>query len=196
MSTPEFPRPAADEEEREAATLLCKKCNEPIDRRTALLKHDCDHHDAWWCANAQPPCPVSFCCTRCNEWTPTAAVQPTKPPLDIDREMAHPPGLCGPGCTIHDEDNEMDSALDLIRKLAHGGTIVSSAACSVEEVSEARADGRLFVDDEGCGYVYRQPAAPVTASVPKIPAHHTELISGGGVRFRPVGAVDEPGEGE
>jgi len=57
--------------------MKCAHCGADIDRRTAPLKHDCDHRDAWWCVNAQPPCPVSFCCGACHKWTPVSAVAGT-----------------------------------------------------------------------------------------------------------------------
>ena len=46
----------------------------------------------------------------------------------------------------------------LLMKLQHGGAIVSSAACSVDEIDLARAQGRMFVDKDGFGYVYRPRA--------------------------------------
>ena len=69
--------------------MTCAHCSTPIDRRTAALKHDCDHTDAWWCVNAQPPCPVSFCCGACGKWTPAPVVTPPEPVL-LDRNRKSP----------------------------------------------------------------------------------------------------------
>lgn len=43
----------------------------------------------------------------------------------------------------------------LLTMLRRGGSIVSSHTCSPQEVAIARADGRLFVDKDEVGYVYR-----------------------------------------
>lgn len=49
---------------------------------------------------------------------------------------------------------------DLLMRVRERGYIVSSSRCSTEEIAIARAEGRLFVDRDGFGYVYRTDAAP------------------------------------
>ncbi len=47
---------------------------------------------------------------------------------------------------------------ELLEKLAkEGGCIVSSADCSMIEISNAQARGDMFVDESGLGYVRRLP---------------------------------------
>lgn len=55
------------------------------------------------------------------------------------------------------EEQAEGGPLAFIRRLAtDNGAIVSSAACSVLEIAEARAEGRFWVDPETyCGYVLR-----------------------------------------
>jgi hypothetical protein len=48
-------------------------------------------------------------------------------------------------------------------RLRRGGSIVSSAACTPDEITIARAEGRLFVDKDEFGYVYRPTKSPGTA---------------------------------
>lgn len=44
---------------------------------------------------------------------------------------------------------------ELFEKLKmNKGKIVSSASCTNLEIAEARACNRMFVDDEGCGFIY------------------------------------------
>jgi hypothetical protein len=50
------------------------------------------------------------------------------------------------------EENECRKFLK--RLAEQGGVIVPTSALTPEEVAEARADGRLYVDDEGYGYVH------------------------------------------
>jgi len=51
--------------------------------------------------------------------------------------------------------DERDRMLSLV---AEGGWLVSSSRCSQMEIAFARAEGRMFVDADGLGYVVR-PAA-------------------------------------
>lgn len=44
---------------------------------------------------------------------------------------------------------------DLFRKLRNfGGKIVSSNDCSVSEIEQARVEHRMFVDENGFGYIW------------------------------------------
>ena len=52
------------------------------------------------------------------------------------------------------------SALGLLQRLRHGGRIVSTAELSPEEIATARAEGRMWVDEENFGYVWQPPGAP------------------------------------
>ena len=47
----------------------------------------------------------------------------------------------------------------LLAKLRHGGCIVSSAACTRDEITIARAERRMYVDKDSFGYVYRPAPA-------------------------------------
>ena len=50
---------------------------------------------------------------------------------------------------------ENESALNFLRKLVTGGgRIVSTNDLTVFEISTARAEDRLFVDEKGFGFVY------------------------------------------
>jgi len=50
----------------------------------------------------------------------------------------------------------MKTANDLLNKLVRdGGAIVSSGECSEMEISDARARGDFYVDDNSMGYVLR-----------------------------------------
>lgn len=54
------------------------------------------------------------------------------------------------------EERTVRKASEFLKRLAvEGGAIVSSARCSVEEIQQARREGRLFVDWQGLGYVLR-----------------------------------------
>lgn len=55
------------------------------------------------------------------------------------------------------------SIYSLLMRLRRGGSIVSSAACTPDEITIARAEGRLFVDKDEFGYVYRPTKSPGTA---------------------------------
>ena len=50
----------------------------------------------------------------------------------------------------------MDQKLNemLTRLATDGGKIVSSAACSALEIAEANAEGRMYVRDDGLGFIY------------------------------------------
>ena len=52
------------------------------------------------------------------------------------------------------ELSELVESLRFIQKLRDGGVIISTNDMSAEEISEARAGGRMFVDADGFGYVY------------------------------------------
>lgn len=54
-------------------------------------------------------------------------------------------------------------AAALLARLRSGGRIVSTAALTVEEIAAARADGRMWVDDENVGYVWLPDAGPLDA---------------------------------
>jgi hypothetical protein len=47
-----------------------------------------------------------------------------------------------------------------IKRVAHGGHIVSSAALTPEQITRARASGRMLVTDDGLGFVYVPREAP------------------------------------
>lgn len=50
---------------------------------------------------------------------------------------------------------ETQAALEFLRKLVTGGgKIVSTNDLTVFEISSARAEDRLFVDENGFGFVY------------------------------------------
>jgi hypothetical protein len=51
---------------------------------------------------------------------------------------------------------------ELFELLKSGGKIVSSASCTVLEISEARSCDRMYVDKEGFGFVYF-PSKQLTA---------------------------------
>jgi hypothetical protein len=74
------------------------------------------------------------------------------------------PCICGSG-HIHDQVGALKTKLDttvmklntltvFITRLRKGGRIVSSARLSTEIITTARAEGRLWVDDDRLGYVY------------------------------------------
>lgn len=42
----------------------------------------------------------------------------------------------------------------------HGGKIVCSSSLSTEEINKAREDGRMYVDEDGIGFVYAQSDDP------------------------------------
>lgn len=48
-------------------------------------------------------------------------------------------------------------ALNFLRRVAEGGYIVSSAALTPEQIAYARAGDRMFVTEDGRGYVYNAP---------------------------------------
>lgn len=48
----------------------------------------------------------------------------------------------------------------LLMRLRHGGSLVPSSSCSALELALARAEGRLVVDKDGFGYVYREEKTP------------------------------------
>ena len=50
-------------------------------------------------------------------------------------------------------------AQELVRKLRHGGRIVSTAELSTVEIAVANGCGRMIVDDDHLGYVYLPPDA-------------------------------------
>ena len=43
---------------------------------------------------------------------------------------------------------------DFVSLVANGGKIISSADCTNYEISIARACNRMFVDENGFGYIY------------------------------------------
>jgi hypothetical protein len=47
-----------------------------------------------------------------------------------------------------------------LKKLRDGGNVVSSNDCSEAEVAYAQACGRIYVDEDGFGYIYRPKPAP------------------------------------
>lgn len=51
----------------------------------------------------------------------------------------------------------------MMAKVREGGWLVSSSACSPQEIAWARAEGRMFTDQDGFGYVVR-PAASMPAA--------------------------------
>jgi len=54
------------------------------------------------------------------------------------------------------------SLITFVIQLRNGGSIISSSACDETEIAVARACGRMYVDGEGFGYVYRpRPEPPV-----------------------------------
>lgn len=46
----------------------------------------------------------------------------------------------------------------MLELVSMGGWLVSSARCDVREITWARAENRMFVDDNGLGFIVR-PAA-------------------------------------
>lgn len=44
----------------------------------------------------------------------------------------------------------------------HGGTIISSNNMTVDEINEARAGGRFYVDDDGFGFAWEFVRMPIT----------------------------------
>ena len=62
---------------------------------------------------------------------------------------------------------------ELFELLKSGGKIVSSASCTVLEISEARSSNRMYVDKNGFGFVYfpqkvkQSKADPLTAEQKK-----------------------------
>ena len=44
---------------------------------------------------------------------------------------------------------------DLLMMLRTGGTLIADAGCSTDEFIAARREGRMFVDEDGFGYVYK-----------------------------------------
>jgi hypothetical protein len=53
----------------------------------------------------------------------------------------------------------MKTADEILRKLAEsGGKVVSTASLSTSEIAEARAEGRMYVDEGHLGYVWISPA--------------------------------------
>jgi hypothetical protein len=43
---------------------------------------------------------------------------------------------------------------ELFQKLKNGGKIVSSASCTELEIAQAKACGRIYVDEQGYGFIY------------------------------------------
>lgn len=72
--------------------------------------------------------------------------------------------------------NEVRELKRMLRLVAEGGWLVSSARCSEQEIAWARAENRMFVDRGGIGYIVR-PAA----SLPTSP-HRVGLPTDGGQR--------------
>jgi hypothetical protein len=61
-----------------------------------------------------------------------------------------------PLTTVSESVNSNAKAAKFLKKLAeYGGTIVSSKDLSAEEIEKARQQKRMFVDDDGFGYVYQ-----------------------------------------
>jgi len=52
-----------------------------------------------------------------------------------------------------------DSALEFLSSMNDGDSIVCSCQCSVAEIAGARAYGRMYVRDDGIGYVLRRDGA-------------------------------------
>ena len=54
------------------------------------------------------------------------------------------------------KNNEFDiiKLCDFISKLREGGIIVCSGECSILEIQKARISNRLYVDQDGFGYIY------------------------------------------
>lgn len=46
----------------------------------------------------------------------------------------------------------------LLMALHGGGQLVSMAHCDEEEIESALGGGRLFIDKDGRGYIFRRPA--------------------------------------
>jgi len=46
------------------------------------------------------------------------------------------------------------SIKELLEKLKFGGKIVSTGGCNISEIAQARADGRMYVDEDGFGFIY------------------------------------------
>lgn len=60
-----------------------------------------------------------------------------------------------PLTTVSETVSSDAQAVRFLKKLAeYGGAIVSSSSLSVEEIEKARQQKRMFVDDDGFGYVY------------------------------------------
>ncbi len=58
-------------------------------------------------------------------------------------------------------------AISFLAKLRDGGEIVSSNDCPTEEICAARGEGRLLVDKDGFGYVYRWKPGHVVGPPPE-----------------------------
>lgn len=56
----------------------------------------------------------------------------------------------------------METVKQLLEKAATGGYIVSTGQCSTMEIAFARAENRMYVDEDGLGYIWR----PVGATLP------------------------------
>jgi len=61
---------------------------------------------------------------------------------------------------------EVASARAFLAKTGTGGHIVSSAACTPEELAFANDAGRMHVTPDGLGYVYRAHWPPTLSSSP------------------------------
>ena len=70
----------------------------------------------------------------------------------VSREYAE----ANPSTTVSEAVNNNAKAAKFLKKLAeYGGAIVSSSSLTPEEIEKARQQKRMFVDDDGFGYVYQ-----------------------------------------
>lgn len=50
----------------------------------------------------------------------------------------------------------------LLEKAAFGGYIINSSQCTVMEIAFARAEDRMYINEDGIGYIWR----PLGAKLP------------------------------
>jgi hypothetical protein len=55
---------------------------------------------------------------------------------------------------VPDPIDERETALSFLMRLTDGGSIVSTSNLTPFEIATARACGRMFVTDDGLGFVY------------------------------------------
>lgn len=80
----------------------------------------------------------------------------------------------------------IETAEQLLERLAtEGGCIVSTAACSTDEINLARSEGRMFVNANYLGFVLRLPevvevaASYAKVSFPTIPTTPNPAVKAG-----------------